>query len=113
MKRIDMVREGTDLLFVAENAIEQAICDVSGLMNGLVKMRLTSNLSVMHGQAAIDGLAEITTYLTTSRSRIIEVHKALSEVKTNIGCDAVMIGNIVDKPPQNGDPSVMKLKQVA
>lgn len=113
MKRIDMVRRGTEKLFLAENSIEQAIRDVAGLASDLSDMRLNSSLSVMHGQDAFDGLASVMTILAKARGEIITVHKALDEVKTDIGCGARMDGIGVNKPNPQPVPAVVSLRDVA
>lgn len=108
-----MVRQGTQKLFVAEDSIEQAIRDVAGLASDLSDMRLSSNLSVTLGQDAFNGLASVMTTLTRARSEIIAVHKALDEVKTNIGCGANMIGYKVSRTEENLGSTVVDIRDVA
>lgn len=112
MKRVEMVRRGGAKLIVAENAIEAAIRDVAGLTCELSDMRLTSGLSALYGQDAMQGLGEAMTALTEARGRMIEVHKALDRVKTGIGCATVMDGPI-SKPGDTGDDAVIRLPNVA
>lgn len=113
VKRTDMVRRGTQRLFTAENSIEQALRDVAGLTSDLSDMRLSGNLSVMFGQNAVTALADIMTSLADARGQIINVHKALNEVKTGIGCGAMADGTMVPKPPDTGDTKVLRLQDVA
>jgi len=108
-----MVRQGAQKLYTAENSIEQAIRDVAGLTSELSGMRLSSNLSVMHGQEAFDGLASVMAILTKARGEIISVHKALDDVKTDIGCGARLDGIAINKPAAKGEAEVIGLRDVA
>lgn len=96
-----MVRAGASKLIVAENSIEQAFGDVADLAAALAQMRLGSDMSVMHGQEAIHGLTEVMMTLAAARGQIIAVHKALDQVKTNMGC-ARMEGTGQTKPDNTG-----------
>lgn len=115
MKRVDMVRQGTQKLIEAENSIEKALRDVAGLTCDLSDMRLNSNLSVMYGQSAFIELSGAMTMLTDARGKIVEVHKALNEIKTGIGCANVrMDGVIYDKPQASAQgQAVVNFRDVA
>jgi len=99
MKRVDMVRVGTKELITAENAVENALCEVAALASHLGRMRLESDMSMMYGQDAMSALVESITLLSNARGAMIKAHDALSDVKTQMGCRTVMQG----EAPKPGD----------
>ncbi len=105
MKRTDMVRAGTRQLVTAENAVENALCEVMALATNLGRMRMESDMSIMYGQEAMGALVESISLLSNARGAMIKAHSHLDGVKTQMGCRTVMegTGNPGDKPPA-GDP---------
>ena len=97
MKRADMARNGAAKLIKAENAVEAALSEVTGLVSTLGQMRLESNLSMVVGQDAMDHLVASITMLSGARGSMIKAHKHLDTVKSQIGCGAVAMGAL-DKP---------------
>ncbi len=98
MKRVDMVRSGTKQLITAENAVENALCEVAALASSLGRMRLESDMSMIYGQEAMSALVESITLLSNARGAMIKAHGALNDVKTQMGCRTVMEGD-TNKPP--------------
>jgi hypothetical protein len=98
MKRVDMVRVGTKELIMAENAVENALCEVAALASHLGRMRLESDMSMMYGQEAMTALVESITLLSNARGAMIKAHGALNDVKAQMGCRTVMEGQSGDKP---------------
>lgn len=102
MQRTQMVRQGTEQLLMAENAIETALCEVAALGQMLGRMRMDSRLSATVGQDAIDGIAVLYKRLSKARRVAVDLHKSLDEVKTQIGCRTVMVGVDDGKPRPTG-----------
>jgi len=98
MKRVDMVRSGAKQLITAENAVENALCEVAALASSLGRMRLESDMSMVYGQEAMSALVESITLLSNARGAMIKAHGALNDVKTQMGCRTVMEGQSGDKP---------------
>ena len=98
MKRVDMVRSGTKQLITAENAVENALCEVAALAANLGRMRLESDMSLMYGQDAMSALVESITLLSNARGAMIRAHGSLNDVKSQMGCRTVMEGDPGTKP---------------
>ena len=99
MKRVDMVRNGTKQLITAENAVENALCEVAALASTLGRMRLESDMSMVYGQDAMSALVESISLLSNARGAMIKAHGALNDVKSQMGCRTVMEGDTPNKPP--------------
>jgi len=99
MKRVDMVRSGTKQLITAENAVENALCEVAALASTLGRMRLESDMSMMYGQEAMSALVESITMLSNARGAMIKAHGALTDVKAQMGCRTVMQGGDDNSKP--------------
>ena len=106
MKRVDMVRKGAKQLITAENAVENALCEVAALASTLGRMRLESDMSMVYGQEAMSALVESISLLSNARGAMIKAHGALNDVKAQMGCRTVMEGDAPTKPsvnePQSG-----------
>ncbi len=116
MKRRDMVLEGAQQLITAENAVENALCEVAHLAGNLGRMRIDSNLSAVLGQDAMSAVAEAITLLTGARGAMVRAHGHLNDVKTKIGCGAVLDGGLQDKgdnDPVNPSNPTGRLRPVA
>jgi hypothetical protein len=94
-----MVRSGTKQLITAENAVENALCEVAALASTLGRMRLESDMSMMYGQDAINALVESITMLSNARGAMIRAHSHLDQVKTKMGCRTVMEGGDDNSKP--------------
>jgi hypothetical protein len=108
MKRIDMVRNGTKQLITAENAVENALCEVAALASTLGRMRLESDMSMVYGQEAISALVESMSMLSNARGAMIKAHSHLDQVKTQMGCRTVMEGG-TNKPPTGEGVSTLSV----
>lgn len=99
-------------LFEAEEALDIALAAVAGLAVTMPSARKGANLSVMYGQAAIEGASETLGYLTQARRTIIATHEALSIAQDQLGLKRFMAGPGNDKPP-TGEPKGVHLREVA
>ncbi|BEV13155.1 hypothetical protein ATDW_36510 (plasmid) [Asticcacaulis sp. DW145] len=111
MKRVDMVREGAEQLIVAENAVEQALIEVTDLANRLSRMRLKSNLAMGVGRDAMTSVLASIEGLSKVRNEMIDAHAHLNAVKTQIGCRTVAVGHL-EKPEGDGKSSTTGLHVV-
>jgi hypothetical protein len=105
MKRVDMVRNGTKQLITAENAVENALCEVAALASTLGRMRLESDMSMVYGQDAMSALVESISLLSNARGAMIKAHGALNDVKSQMGCRTVMEGDAPNKPASTSEAS--------
>lgn len=110
MRKAEMVRANAQQLFVAEDAVDQALVEVSKLSHMLLESRRSSKLSAVVGQEAIDGLATLYHRLSQARGDVVDLHRTLDEIKTQIGARTVMTGGDNGKPPppQTGQFEVIK-----
>lgn len=99
MRKAEMVRQGAEQLFTAEDAVETALCEVARLGLMLGQLRMDAKISAVVGQDAIDGVAILYKRLSKARADAIKLHAALDEVKTQIGARTVMVGSDNGKPP--------------
>lgn len=105
MKRTEMVKKGAKQLFVAENAVETALCEVATLANEVGRMRMNGGMSAVVGQDAIDDIADLYKNLAHARRTMVKLHASLDEVKTQMGCGAMMLGNDDGKPHPQDPPT--------
>lgn len=98
MQRAEMVQRGAAQLFIAENAVETALCEVAVLANNIGRMRMDSRLSAVVGQEVIDDIADLYKRLSRARGVAVKLHKSLDGVKKQIGCGAIMVGDDNGKP---------------
>jgi hypothetical protein len=87
-------------LFDAEAAIDAALNKTAVLTASIPTARAGAGLSALYGQDAVERLSETIAALIQARRGIVETHKELSVVKSQIGLGAlVMDGDDNDKPP--------------
>ena len=101
MQRTKMVHAGANQLIIAENALENALCEVAALGLQLGRMRMDSGLSAVVGQEAIEGVAALYSRLSKARRDAVQLHALLNQVKMQIGCGAVATGADGGKPGTN------------
>ena len=87
-------------LFEAEAAIDAALNKTAALAATMPSVRADAGLSALFGQDAVERISETIAALTKARRGIVETHKELAVVKSQIGLGAVAYGGGVDKPPQ-------------
>ncbi|ESQ74256.1 hypothetical protein [Asticcacaulis sp. AC402] len=102
MHKAEMVRANAQQLFVAEDAVDQALVEVSKLSQMLLESRRTTKMSAVVGQEAIDGLATLYQRLSQARGDVVDLHRTLDDIKTQIGARTVMIGSDNGKPTPGG-----------
>ena len=87
-------------LFEAEAAIDAALNKTAALTAVIPTARAGAGLSALFGQDALERLSETIAALAQARRGIVETHKELSVVKSQIGLGSVVMdGNNGDKPP--------------
>ena len=90
-------------LFATEKAIDAAIAEAAQLLGGMSEARAELRVSAVVGDEATRKVAETISQLTEARRAIVEAHRQLDVVKTQIGIRTKLIG-IVDKPPEASLP---------
>lgn len=90
-------------LFEAEVAIDAALCKTAHLTGVMPSLRRQAGASALIGQDALERASEAVSALAEARRAIVEAHKELSLVQTQVGLGAVALGEGGDKPP----PSAM------
>lgn len=91
-------------LFEAEAAIDAALNKTAALTASIPAARAGAGLSALFGQDALERLSETIAALALARRGIVETHKQLAVVKTQIGLGAVtMDGGGGTKPPSIED----------
>lgn len=108
MRKSDMVRQGAEQLFAAEDAIEKALMEVAALGQLLGKSRMDGNISAVVGQDAFDAIAATYLELSQARSKAVQLHHALKEVQIQIGCGTVMAGTGTKPKPTGGQLSIVE-----
>ena len=89
-------------LFDAEAAIDAALNKTAALTAVIPAARAGAGLSALFGQDALERLSETIAALAQARRGIVETHKELAVVKTQIGLGAVVMGgDDGEKPPVN------------
>ena len=87
-------------LFEAEAAIDAALAKTAHLAGVMPGLRQDAGLSALIGQDAVERASQAIMALADARRAIVETHKELSIVQTQIGLGAVMFDPVGgDKPP--------------
>jgi hypothetical protein len=88
-------------LFEAETAIDNAITKAALLTGVMPELRKQAGASALIGQAAVERASQAIMSLTEARRAMVETHKELSIVQTQIGLGAVTMSDPVGgtKPP--------------
>ncbi|GGZ45880.1 hypothetical protein [Asticcacaulis endophyticus] len=105
MKRNEMVQNGARQLFAAEDSLEQSVVDVATLIASLSQMRLDGQLSACYGQKALKAVTASLNMVVDARGVLLEAHEELKDVKTQLGCRTVAVGNM-PKPSAGMTPDV-------
>lgn len=98
-------------LFEAEAAIDAALAKTAALTGIMPSLRREAGASALIGQDAVEHASQAIAALADARRAIVETHKELSIVQTQIGLGAVMLGDGGgDKPPpmfaENEQPQI-------
>ncbi len=94
MKRSDAARAGAEKLKQAEAAIDAAVRETAELMGLLPTLRLDAQLSAVIGQEALETLGITLTHILSARRTIVKAHGDLAEVRSQIGCGALALGDL-------------------
>ncbi len=88
-------------LFEAETAIDNALTKTAALTGAMPAMRKGVGASALIGQDALERASQAIMALADARRAIVETHKELSIVQTQIGLGAVTMTDPVggNKPP--------------
>ena len=88
-------------LFEAETAIDAAIAKTAALTGIMPSLRKDAGASALIGQDAVERASQAIMALADARRAIVETHKELSIVQTQIGLGAVTRTDPTggDKPP--------------
>jgi hypothetical protein len=90
-------------LFEAEAAIDAALAKTALLTGAMPNLRKMAGASALIGQDAVERASEAIMALAEARRAIVETHKELSIVQSQIGLGAVkMAGDMGEKPPPQG-----------
>src|SRR5687768_8359487 len=90
-------------LFEAESAIDEALAKTALLTGVMPQLRKAAGASALIGQDAVERASQAIMALAEARRAIVETHKELSVVQTQIGLGAVrMGGDEGEKPPPQG-----------
>ena len=104
-------------LFEAEAAIDAALSKTAQLTGIMPMLRKQAGASALIGQDAVERASQAIMALAEARRAIVETHKELSVVQTQIGLGAVrMGGDPGDKPPEaatSADRARMRSLRVA
>ena len=87
-------------LFEAEAAIDAALSKTAHLTGVMPALRRQAGASALIGQDAVERASQAIAALAEARRAIVETHKELSIVQTQIGLGAItMGGDMGEKPP--------------
>jgi hypothetical protein len=87
-------------LFEAEAAIDAALTKTAMLAGAMPALRRQAGASALIGQEALERATAAIAALAEARRAIVETHKELSVVQSQIGLGAVRLaGDEGDKPP--------------
>ena len=90
-------------LFEAETAIDNALTKTAALTGAMPAMRKQVGASALIGQDALERASQAISALADARRAIVETHKELSIVQTQIGLGAV----VMTDPGTGGKPPPM------
>jgi hypothetical protein len=110
LKQRRMVAEQVaSALFEAEAAIDAALAKTAALTGVMPSLRRQAGASALIGQDAVERASQAIMALADARRAIVETHKELSIVQTQIGLGAVTLMDPIggDKPP----PSLVTTEQ--
>ena len=102
LKQRRMVAEQiASALFEAETAIDAALSKTAALTGVMPSLRKQAGASALIGQDAVERASQAIMALAEARRAIVETHKELSIVQTQIGLGAVTMTDPTggDKPP--------------
>lgn len=110
MKRSVAVQTGADQLFVVEAKIDDTLAEAAALITTLSRLRIDGRFSAIIGQEAFASVGRAVTSLTEARAAIVDTHHHLNTVKGQIGCGAMAIGDLYEKPDdkKKSDTSVLR-----
>ncbi|HZZ31858.1 MAG TPA: hypothetical protein VFE10_07660 [Phenylobacterium sp.] len=88
-------------LFEAEAAIDAALSKTAALTGVMPALRRQAGASALIGQDALERASQAIAALADARRAIVETHKELSIVQTQIGLGAITMTDPIggDKPP--------------
>lgn len=90
-------------LFEAEAAIDAALAKTAQLTGVMPSLRKMAGASALIGQDAVEHASQAIMALAEARRAIVETHKELSVVQSQIGLGAItMTGDMGEKPPPEG-----------
>ena len=100
-------------LFEAESAIDAAICKAAQLTAIMPLLRQSAGASALIGQDAVERASQAIMCLTEARRAMVETHKELSVVQTQIGLGAVKLeGDDGEKPPPIERAGEREMRQI-
>ena len=98
-------------LWATEKAIDAAIAEAAQLISGISEARADLRVSAVVGDDATRKVAEAISTLAAARGAIVEAHRELDVVKTQIGIRTKMIG-VLDKPPEGALREASDMRRV-
>jgi hypothetical protein len=98
-------------LFATEKAIDNALAEAAQLLGACAGARQELRMSAVVGDDATSKIAQTIATLAEARRSIVEAHRELDVVKTQIGIRTKMIG-VLDKPEEVSSRAPSELRQV-
>lgn len=98
-ERRKAVEQVTEVLHAAEAAIDVALNKTAALAATIPVARVEANLSALYCQEALERVSETLAAIAQARRGIVETHKELTVVKSQMGLGAVAFGDGGVKPP--------------
>ncbi|ESQ79250.1 hypothetical protein [Asticcacaulis sp. YBE204] len=115
MKRSEIVLSGGEQLLLTEDALDTALGETGELISRLTRLRVSNQMSAVYGQNAMDAIIESASLLNGARGAMVRAHGCLDEVRGQLGCSTVAVGNNQDKPIQGRhriEPTTVSTSQI-
>lgn len=110
--RIQTVQSVIDQLNAAEFGVDQAFTEVATFNALLPQARQKAHLAVEVGQEALEHAGDALQHVLRARAAMVAAHKALADVKTDMGLDTVSFGGLAPKP-KSARTSMLKAVEAA
>jgi methyl-accepting chemotaxis protein len=112
-QRREAAEQVAGALFEVESAIDEAISKAAHLTGVMPALRKQAGASALIGQEALERATQAIAALAEARRAIVETHKELSTVQTQIGLGAVRLdGDDGQKPNPIERAGERELRQV-
>lgn len=96
--RFEVMKDVVRDLYRAEIAIDEALSALATLSATLPQARLRARVAATMGQAAIDEVLAACSLVGQARGKLVETHRHLDEVRSDLGLPVVAAGGGYEKP---------------